>query len=353
MTIYEKNGKYYSRFKIHGEQKHFLCQGAKTKFQAQAIEDAEKYKLRQQQAGLITIEKKLCLKELIESYLLYSKINKRSYDCDVVSTSIFLEFFGNIDVSKITPEKIEKLKYFLLQTRGNAPATVNRHLQALRKMFNLAKANKRLTYNPVDEVQALRVQNMVDRTLSKMEREHLFVALNSWKIVTSRKGNKYVYKPYKYLKRIVLTALDSGMRRGEVFNLTFEAINFDTRFLEVTNSKSGKKRFIPLSKKLYLTLKAISKYEKRTSGYVFLNPDTKLPYQDIKHSFSSALKEANIKCFRFHDLRHTFATTLIENGADIRTVQELLGHASLTMTQRYTHSNDEKKKRAIALLNSL
>lgn len=352
MTIYEKKGKYYSRFKIHGEQRHFLCQGATTKAQAQAIEDAEKFRLRQQQAGLISKNRTYYLKDIIKSYLIYSEINKRSYDCDITSTTIFLDFFGNVDITKITPEKIELLKNHLLKVRKNAPATVNRHIQALRKMYNIAKANKKIDYNPVDGVNSLRLNNIITRTLLQDEKIRLFKILNQSQLVTSRKNIKYNLKPYKYLKRIVLTALDTGMRRGEIFNLTFEAINFDTRVLEVVNSKSGKSRFIPLTKKLYITLKAISKYEGRNSGYVFLNPDTLLPYTDIKHSFKSVLKKANINSFRFHDLRHTFATNLLELGADIRTVQELLGHASLVMTQRYTHSSDKKKKSAIELLNN-
>jgi len=79
---------------------------------------------------------------------------------------------------------------------------------------------------------------------------------------------------------------------------------------------------------------------------------TGMPFGDIKKSFYSLLKKANIENFRFHDFRHTAATRMLEKGADIRTVQEILGHSSVAVTERYTHTNAKNKKSAIVLLSS-
>ena len=111
-------------------------------------------------------------------------------------------------------------------------------------------------------------------------------------------------------------------------------------------TKSGKSRRVPISSKLMEVLNSLS----RDSEYVFVNQNTGEPYNDIKNSFHTVLKKANIENFRFHDFRHTAATRMLEKGADIRTVQEILGHSSVVITQRYTHSTPQYKKKAIELL---
>lgn len=82
-------------------------------------------------------------------------------------------------------------------------------------------------------------------------------------------------------------------------------------------------------------------------GYVFINPDTGKPYNTIRKSWISTLKRADIKNFRFHDLRHTVGTRLIEKGVDIKTVQELFAHSSIVTTQRYVHTNFTRKRNAM------
>lgn len=82
------------------------------------------------------------------------------------------------------------------------------------------------------------------------------------------------------------------------------------------------------------------------------NPDTNMPYNDSKKSFHTVLKKAGITDFWFHDFRHTAAAQMLEKGADIRTLQEILGHSSVAVTERYTRTNAQNKKSAIELLSS-
>jgi len=138
------------------------------------------------------------------------------------------------------------------------------------------------------------------------------------------------------------------MRRGEIFTLKWLNIDFEYEFIELLNTKSGKSRKIPISTKLMKILLDIKK--DNHSEYVFINPCTNSPYVDIKNAFHTVIKKACIANFRFHDFRHTVATRLLEKGVDIKTVQEILGHSSIKVTERYTHSNVYKKKSAIELL---
>ena len=137
----------------------------------------------------------------------------------------------------------------------------------------------------------------------------------------------------------------------DIYRLYFAFINlfdFEYGFIELLNTKSGKARKIPLSTKLRNTLSNIQ----RISDYVFVNPQTFELYVDLKKSFKKVLEKANIKNFRFHDLRHTVATRLVEKGVDLVVVQEILGHSKLTTTQRYAHPVPQRKSEAINILNN-
>lgn len=332
MTIYKKNGKFYSRFKIHGEQRHFLCQGAMTHSEAQAIEDAEKFKLRQQQAGLIKKENKVKLGMLIQLYDKHAKVNNLSYG-KTAFCKIIGGYFGlNRNVDSIKTTDIEDFKSYLKEIRKNSPSTINKYLVALGKMYNLGIANGIININPVKTVKKLREENHKIRFLTKEEENRLFMAIE---------------EDSPHLKPLVICALQTGMRRGEIFNLKWENIDFEYGYIELLKTKSGKPRKIPISE----TLMSILNNQPKISEYVFVNSETNNPFVDIKHSFSSALKKANIKNFRFHDLRHTVATRLVEKGIDLVVVKEILGHSKIDTTMRYAHAVPKRKLDAICVLN--
>ena len=135
---------------------------------------------------------------------------------------------------------------------------------------------------------------------------------------------------------ILVTAIHTGMRRGEILQLKWPDVDSKNRMITIQLSKSGKKRMIPIDNTLMETLTALpSRFQK---GYVF--PSRVKPGQpmvDLNHTFRRLVDKVGIENVRFHDLRHTFASHLVMNGVDIKTVQELLGHANVTMTMRYSH----------------
>ena len=151
------------------------------------------------------------------------------------------------------------------------------------------------------------------------------------------------------IKPILIVALNTGMRKGEIFKLKWKDVDFEKREIKIPMSKSGKERRIPINSiliNLLYTLKA----ENGQNEFVFTNLKTGKPYVDIKRSFDSACKRAGIENLRFHDLRHSFATRLARRGVDLVIVKELMGHASIVTTQRYLHSQASEKALAVETL---
>ena len=153
-----------------------------------------------------------------------------------------------------------------------------------------------------------------------------------------------------YLKPIVLLATNTGMRRGEVLSLAWQNVDLTNKTLTVISesAKSGKTRHIPLNNEAYETLKSW-KADSDSSGFVFKGQDGK-QLLEIRKSWATVLDMAKIEDFRFHDLRHHFASKLVMASVDLNTVRELLGHSDLTMTLRYAHLAPEHKAAAVNLI---
>lgn len=336
---------------INGERKHGLCIGASDKKQAEQFENAVKFKLAQQQNGVLPREeKKIPLSKLANLYENYSRNNKKSYNRDVYFLKIITSFFGeSYIVQEITPKKIEDFKEFLRKERNVKNSTINKYLMVLSKMFNIAIDNEILSKNPISKVSKLREDNHKIRYLTLEEEKRLFAEIErEYDVLDKYTRKRKTVQPYLYLKPIVTVALHTGMRKGEILNLKWSNIDFTQGFIELLETKSGKSRKIPLSKVLKEMLSKMNK----DNEYVFVNSQTQGPYTTIQKSFSTVVKKANIKDFRFHDLRHTVATRLVEKGIDLVVVQEILGHSKITTTQRYAHPVPQRKKQAIEILST-
>lgn len=317
---------------LNGERKHGLCAGATTKIEAERIEVAFKYRMQQEQNGVAQkTEIKVPFRRIVMLYEDYSKLNKKSWRTDVSRTKFILDFFGaNTMVDSIRPADVEEFKKHLREDLERSNATVNRYLEQLSTILNIAVSNKFIKENPIKQVKKMRCEHHTIRYLTREEETELYKQLP------------------EYLKLIVTVALHTGLRRGNILELRWEQINFDYKFIEVLKNKGNKKIQIPLSETLYNEFIKIRKDE----GFVFVNPETGLPYQDIKKAFNSAKERAGIKDFRFHDLRHTVATRLVEKGIDLAVVQELLAHSNIQTTMRYAHPVPKRKLDAINALDS-
>jgi integrase len=135
-------------------------------------------------------------------------------------------------------------------------------------------------------------------------------------------------------------ALHTGMRRGEILNLDWNHIDFSRRMLTIHRSKNGKKRSLPMSQTLCDTLRGIKIRD--ITGRVF-----PVAVRSLREAFDKAIDKAGLQDFHFHDLRHTFATRLVQNGVDLYKVKELLGHKTITMTMRYAHHYPESLRTSV------
>ncbi len=268
-----------------------------------------------------------------EQYLEYSGANKRpgSFRRDQVSIKALSVFLGSKALSEINPLLIERYK----QDRKEKvkPGTINRELSCLRHMFTMAIKWGRAQKNPVKEVKMFKEPKGRERILSEEEEGRLLEAVRS----TTKS---------RHLEPIIITALNTGMRRGEILNLKWGNVDFKAGVIIVEGTKNGEIRRIPMNKKLTDILGNAKKLS--NSEYVF--SENGKPYGDVKTGWWNALKRAKIEGLTFHSLRHTFGTRLGMAGVDIRTIQELMGHKEIKMTMRYSHPTPEHKRRAVEVL---
>lgn len=280
-------------------------------------------------------KEKMRFKEFAEIYLRdYSMVKKRAWERSdkVYLHANLVPYFGNIELTKIDTHLIERFIAKRLESKVKK-STINRDLTCMKKMFNKAVDWDYLRENPANKVKMFSEKdNRRDRILSEEEETRL--------LKTSS----------RHLKSILVVALNTGARMGEILNLQWTQIDFKAMRIKVEKTKSGKIRFINVNVPLFKELLKL----KRINGqnpYVFFNPKTGKPLTSVKTAFKAACRRAGIKGLRMHDMRRSFATRLLQKGADIETVRSLLGHRSILTTQRYTHTDDDRKKRAVELLN--
>ncbi len=284
--------------------------------------------------GISGSTQRIKFSELSQMYLnSYAKMNKRSWRDDQYRLDAsMVPYFGKLELQDITPLDIEKYRARRLEEKVSR-STVNRETTILKKMFNLA-----IDWNLAEQNPVLKVKLFSEKDTMKE------------RILTDEEEVRLIAECPAYLKPIVITALNTGMRRGEILNLEWVQVNLDSRTIRVRHTKSGKDRQIPINETLFSALSWLRSHD-RIVTWVFPNPTTGKPFTEVKKSFKGACRRAGIADLRFHDLRHTVATRLDIAGVDIITLRDLLGHSSVRVTQRYTHPGQSQKVKAVGLLD--
>jgi integrase len=236
------------------------------------------------------------------------------------------KFFGPVNLDAITPERVEAFQdHRVVQV---SPATVNRECALLKHMFNMAdRWDLYRGRNPVKLVKFLREDNLQFQTLSETEERALLACCPS------------------YLQDMIVFALNTGLRCGDIFKLQWEEVDFEQRRLVFLVQKTSKLLKLPLNDSAYSVLQAWQAIGK--GPYVFYNQMTGDRFRDVKNGLKKACQQAQIKHTTWHVFRHTFASRLVRDGVDIVTVKELMGHSTVLVTMRYAHTNEEAKIQAV------
>ena len=337
MSVFQKGQNWYIDYYIKGQRKRKKI-GPSKKLAVQVLKDVHVKIAKREYLG-VHEEKKIIFEDFAKQYLEYSKANKSSSSNKrdhVALNPNLIPVFKGMYLFEITAPMIEKYKADRL--KKVEPATVNREMACLRHMFTKAISWGYIKGSPLTEVKKLKEPPGRVRYLTPEEIDCLFAAIDQ---LSGGSGT--------YLKPIVIMALNTGMRKGEILGLKWRDLDIEGRKITIMKSKNNEVRTIPINDTLYVELKKLSRNVH--SAYVFSHSNGEA-FGSVRKSFERAVEEAGIEDFTFHDLRHTFASHLVMSGCDLRSVQQLMGHKDIKMTMRYSHLSKEHLQDAVAKLDS-
>lgn len=278
----------------------------------------------------------------------------------------FTKPFGDKPLIDFTPALIDQWRTQRLKN-GCSTETVNRDIATFKAAISKAVLWGIIEKHPLEKLKLLKSDRSSKvRFLSPEEEQSLRNAAiareatmraerdraNQWRkergYTLHQNLNQFAFADH--LRPMILLSINTGLRRGELFSLKWENVNFARAVLTIEGAyaKSGKTRHIPLNTEALQVLKS---WRQQTNGadLVFSNKDGKR-FDTIKKGWAGILNAANIKNFRWHDLRHHFASRLVMADVDLNTVRELLGHSDMSMTLRYAHLAPEHKANAVEKL---
>lgn len=301
--------------------------------------------------------KRILFETFGEKYLKWAKLNKKASSAkrNQVSLNMLAPHFGEMTLNAVTAWGLEQYKQ-VRKAEGAAAGTINRDLDLIKNMMKRAVEWGDLSRNPLQDVRRLREHSDRARALTPDEEKRLLEACEK----TPQRGSKKDKVFAKYLKDLVLVALKTGMRRSEIFNVRKADIHLQERFIEVTESKTGEGRRVPINESLLDLLER--RLEDPRSEYLFCNSKGK-KLTVLTNAFWNVVEAAGLSqvdaktgkalCFRFHDLRHTVATRLGMAGTDLKTMMEIMGWKTTKMAMRYQHPAGPHKLEAVKTLDEV
>lgn len=253
------------------------------------------------------------------------------------------ENLGKYALSDTTPALIaeyrDKLAHGITaRNKPRSPSTINRYLAALSHLFTIAVNEWQwLEDNPLRKVSKPKEPRGRIRFLSENERKKLLVAAKE--------------SPSKYLYLIIVLCLSTGARKMEIIGLKWQNVDLNRGIITLHETKNGERRILPITGHALDLMHEHEKARRVDTDLVF--PSDYKPKQpiDIRTPFETALKHAEIKDFRFHDLRHSAASYLAMNGASMAEIAEVLGHKTLSMVKRYAHLSEAHTASVVAKMN--
>jgi integrase len=326
MSLFKRGNKWWAYVWIDGVR-HNKSTGTSNRRQAEAIEHQFRDELNERRHRLPQLKPTMTFGELTAHFIAGGMGRPHSLD----RLKHLLPFFAEMPLININTSAIRKYRQERHKEKTLTAATVNRDLSVLRRILYWSVEEGYLATNPLGRLRMERERRTKHPVLSLREEQLLFAAAPP------------------HLQRIILCALHTGMRRGEILSQRWEDIDFDNRILHVSHSKTpeGEAREIPLTSRLYELLKA----NRQHRGPVFTYEGSAIKI--IKSSWGASLRRSGIRHFRFHDLRHTANTRMMLAGVLQEVRREIIGHSSQRsrdVNDRYTQIELPEKREAIRRL---
>lgn len=274
----------------------------------------------------------LMVADVIDDYLARVKGRLKSYRNCLRYGELWKTALAGKSLRQVVPGDIER--FISDRLKSVSKASVNRELFFLKRVYNVAIADGEAEVNPANAVKTLKENNQRLRYLTEDEEQRLRKVL----------GDED--------RAMVAVAVHTGLRQSEEFQLKWENVDFATGIITIPESKSGATRRLPMNDTVREVLR--TRPSRLKSAYVFPSKTGQTAIIGRNYTtrvFVPALRRAGIENFRWHDLRHTFASRLVMAGVDLRTVQELMGHKTIAMTLRYSHLSPEHQLDAVQRLN--
>ncbi len=282
---------------------------------------------------------KKTFRELMDKYLNeYSAHCKapRTYKTDKALARRLCDTFGDLRLTEVTPRLISEYKYKRRETEAK-PATINHELKLMSHAFKLGINEwEWVNINPVARVSREKVNNQIERWLTITEERRLLSASPMW------------------LQEIITFAVNTGLRQSEILNLRWARVDLQRRTLTILEQKNNGKDTLPLNETVLEILKARFKIRHIKTDHVFYSQvGTRLDAHNLMRVFRRAVKDSGIEKFRFHDLRHTFATRLAQEGVDMYMIQRLGRWKTTAMVMRYAHHCPDSLRPGVAVLDKI
>ena len=340
MSIHKKcDGLFEVRWREGGRNKSLRVHGA---YELARKIERKKMSLRDEGRHLdMKREINFRMSALIDRYSEHYGMRKRSANREKSILEGIRAELGQLFVRETDGSAIGRWYDNLTSVRELSPGTAVRHFNVMHHMMEKASTiwskGTGIERNPADQVEVRRPDDQRDRYLAEDELRRLKRALDEkmYQKNTRGWGVKVINKTFMRLRMIVLIALTTGMRSSEIFGLDWSDVMYGEGLLAVrAKLKGGKMRYVPMPPELAGELR---RYPVVTGEDRIFPPEPGAVSgrQRVEGSFDDLLERAGIQDFRFHDLRHTFASWYMMNGGDLYELAKILGHSNIKMTERY------------------
>ncbi len=338
MGLYKRGQIWWMRFTYNGRQE-MKSTGTKNKALAKRIEAKLVTEIEEGRWFEKPVGADKTLRDLLKKYMEeHSALNKAqtSHIRDKSLANHLLRYLGEYIVTDLSPRDVSSYKS-TRRGEGAAPNTVNNELRLLSHAYNLALREwEWVDSNPVSRVAKEKVNNQVERWLTHEEEEKLLSASPFW------------------LQEILIVAINTGLRQAEILDLAWDRVDLFRKTLTILEQKNRGKDTLPINAQVLEILKARNKVKSIKNNLVFYTQEgTRIDARNLLRVFYKARAKAGIEKFRFHDLRHTFATRLVQAGVDLYKVQKLMRHKTPIMTQRYAHHYPESLRDGVEVLDKI